>query len=219
MKPKHVVFDDIDDSDELLGVHIADVAYFVERGTRLDHEACDRGTTVYLPDRRLDMFPSELSEDLCSLRADSERFAMSVLVRYRPTTRSNDGSDTKAPKQRERRLATGGAIVWPAPPGYTAEVWFGRSLIRSRRAFAYEEAQALADNTKAKSDAARDLRALLALSRRLRQVRIDAGALELESAEPRFTLDPQTGAPLALEDDKPLEMKQVVAELMITANW
>ncbi|XP_054809171.1 exosome complex exonuclease RRP44 homolog A [Prosopis cineraria] len=62
-----------------VGVHIADVTNFVHPGTPLDDEASQRGTSVYLVERRIDMLPKPLTEDICSLRADVERLAFSVI--------------------------------------------------------------------------------------------------------------------------------------------
>ncbi|OAD80484.1 hypothetical protein PHYBLDRAFT_138042 [Phycomyces blakesleeanus NRRL 1555(-)] len=62
-----------------LGVHIADVSYFVKEHSLTDLEARARGTTVYLADRRFDMLPSVLSERVCSLRENVDRYSVSVL--------------------------------------------------------------------------------------------------------------------------------------------
>jgi exosome complex exonuclease DIS3/RRP44 len=48
-----------------VGVHIADVTQFCEAGSAMDEEACRRSTTVYLVNRRIDMFPKPLTEDIC----------------------------------------------------------------------------------------------------------------------------------------------------------
>ncbi|GAX77417.1 hypothetical protein CEUSTIGMA_g4862.t1 [Chlamydomonas eustigma] len=62
-----------------VGVHIADVTHFLKPETAMDAEAALRGTTVYLVQRRLDMLPKPLTEDICSLRGGVERLAFSVL--------------------------------------------------------------------------------------------------------------------------------------------
>nr|ATB19629.1 putative ATRRP44A [Callitropsis funebris] len=67
-----------------VGVHIADVTSFVHPGTPLDEEASMRGTSVYLVERRIDMLPKPLTEDICSLRSDVERMAFSVLWEMTP---------------------------------------------------------------------------------------------------------------------------------------
>jgi exosome complex exonuclease DIS3/RRP44 len=51
-----------------VGVHIADVTHFVKTSTAMDREASSRATTTYLVDRRIDMLPKPLTEDICSLR-------------------------------------------------------------------------------------------------------------------------------------------------------
>ncbi|HEX6589038.1 MAG TPA: ribonuclease R [Longimicrobiales bacterium] len=70
--------------DYEVGIHIADVSHYVEEGEPIDIEAFHRGTSVYLVDRVVPMLPHELSGDLCSLKPDVDRLAMSLLVRLSP---------------------------------------------------------------------------------------------------------------------------------------
>jgi ribonuclease R len=62
-----------------VGVHIADVAYYVEPGTTLDEEAYKRATSVYLPDRVNPMLPERISNELCSLRPHEDRLTFSAV--------------------------------------------------------------------------------------------------------------------------------------------
>jgi len=63
-----------------LGVHIADVAHYVQEGGALDLEAYERGTSVYFPERAVHMFPSELATGLCSLNPHVNRLVQSCLM-------------------------------------------------------------------------------------------------------------------------------------------
>lgn len=67
-----------------IGVHIADVTHFVRPDTPIDKEASHRCTTVYLVDRRTDMLPGLLTEDLCSLRSGVDRLAFSCIWEINP---------------------------------------------------------------------------------------------------------------------------------------
>lgn len=62
-----------------IGVHIADVSHYIEAGSELDKEAYLRATSVYLPDRVLPMLPERLSNELCSLRPNEDKYTFSAI--------------------------------------------------------------------------------------------------------------------------------------------
>ncbi|MCK5267171.1 MAG: VacB/RNase II family 3'-5' exoribonuclease, partial [Spirochaetes bacterium] len=63
-----------------LGVHISDVSWYVKKGSHLDKEALKRGTSVYLIDKVIPMFPPQLSNELCSLNADQAKLTFSAFM-------------------------------------------------------------------------------------------------------------------------------------------
>ena len=97
-----------------VGVHIADVSYYVSPDSPLDLEAAERATSVYLVERRIDMLPSLLSTDICSLVADVDRLTFSVIW----------------------ELDSDANII---------NTKFGRSVINSKCAMAYKDAQKYID--------------------------------------------------------------------------
>ncbi|KYR01012.1 putative mitotic control protein [Tieghemostelium lacteum] len=208
------------DGDNLIeiGVHIADVSFFVKEGSALDIEAARRGTTIYLPDRRFDMLPAVLSEDVCSLRGGFPRCAMSTIWKIKKN--SNGGYE----------------IV---------DTWFGRTIIYSCAEMHYQLAQDIIDGVIVQgkdkdsdvtgggqnagyknrlfqgiqiSQLKKDLLTLVEVFRYLKKQRESVGALDLESIEVRFQFDKQTNQPEKIVLKKDLEIHQVVAEFMILAN-
>ena len=67
-----------------VGIHIADVSHYVEKGSIVDQEAFDRATSVYLVDRVVPMLPEKLSNNLCSLRPNEDKLCFSVIVEMTP---------------------------------------------------------------------------------------------------------------------------------------
>jgi ribonuclease R len=65
-----------------LGVHIADVSHYVKSGTAMDDEAKLRCNSTYFPGRCIPMLPSELSDNLCSLKANVNRLTISILMEF-----------------------------------------------------------------------------------------------------------------------------------------
>lgn len=184
---------DLDKETCEVGVHIADVSHFVKPGTALDQEAANRGTTVYLCDRRIDMIPDLLSSNLCSLIQHQDRLAFSAIWKIRK-------SDAEI-----------------------LDVRFVKSIISSRASLTYEKAQQMIDDSKEKSAIHKSLRGLNDLAKILKKKRLERGALVLARAdEIRFVeVESEThdrDAGMEIQHKKMVDTNSMVEEFMLLAN-
>lgn len=222
----------LDNGNVEIGVHIADVSHFVDPSSSLDQEACSRGTTLYFPDRRFNMLPTLLSENICSLHAGVDRFAVSVLWQLRPTN--------EATCQYLRILSNIEGEINPSSEETSFEiavdknnvplVWIGPSLICSTAALSYDEADKLihgksnVEKNRAKNgfpeSLRTSLRGLFSVCRYFRRWRQERGSVSFgNSSETSFTMDESEGRPQVVEgDDEHSEIHDTIADLMILAN-
>ncbi|MDY0401422.1 MAG: ribonuclease R [Bacteroidales bacterium] len=76
-----ISFKKLDNDTYEIGIHIADVTHYVKPQSKIDKEAYQRATSVYLVDRTLHMLPERLSADVCSLKPGEDRLAFSVILK------------------------------------------------------------------------------------------------------------------------------------------
>jgi len=176
-----------------VGIHIADVTHYVSPGSPLDVEASNRSTSTYLVDRRLDMLPKMLTEKLCSLVGNVDRFAFSVLLEVTPTGEIVNADFCKSV------IHSVGAHTYAQ----------AQDMLDHPEKFAEEP------NGPVKAEAVSKLNHLAKI---FRQRRFDAGALTLASPEVRFVLDTQTQNPLDVQMYELKETNALVEEFMLLAN-
>ena len=80
-----ISYEELENGNQEIGIHIADVSHYVVLDTKLDQEALERGTSVYLVDRTIPMLPRVLSDDLCSLLPNVDRLTMSAVITFDKT--------------------------------------------------------------------------------------------------------------------------------------
>lgn len=77
-------FQQLENGNYEIGIHIADVSHYLQEGTVLDEEAYQRATSVYLVDRVVPMLPEVLSNFACSLRPEEEKYTFSAVFTLNP---------------------------------------------------------------------------------------------------------------------------------------
>lgn len=167
-----------------VGVHIADVAYYVKPGTALDREAYSRATSVYLVDRVIPMLPEHLSNMVCSLRPDEEKACFAAIFELTPEAK-------------------------------VVNEWFGRTVIKSKRRYAYEEVQEIIEG--AESPYSDVIHHLNALAFKLRKERFDSGAIKFETTEIRFQLGKESQE-LEVVAKVRKEAHMLIEDFMLLAN-
>ncbi|HEX8705581.1 MAG TPA: ribonuclease R [Myxococcaceae bacterium] len=171
-----------------LVVAIADVTQYVRESTALNAEALRRATSVYLPDRVLPMLPERLSNGICSLRPDEDRLCMVADMVF----------DARA-KLRSYELYPG--------------------VMRSVARCTYNEVQDVLDGKDVPHrNALRPLfERLLAVSRALRAMRKERGAIDFDLPEHKVVMG-EDGLPERMEKRERKESHRLIEECMLAAN-
>jgi exoribonuclease R len=125
-----------------VGVHIADVSFFVRPNSKLDREAMSRATSVYLPDRVLPMLPRILSETVCSLNPHVDRLAFTCIFHVDANGALVQEGDISLTPSKNHRDGALRLLVHP----FRRKPGFYRSIIRCAARLDYGVAQAMMDN-------------------------------------------------------------------------
>lgn len=176
----------------LLGVHIADVSYYVTAGSPLDQEAFERGNSVYFPGSVVPMLPPELSNGICSLNPGEDRLAFSALVEL--------GEDTSI---RSYRFVK--SVIRSQVKGVYSEI---NTLYDGTASPEIQEKYGELKDT---------LFLMKDLASRLAQDRTRRGALDLESVESKIKLD-ENGVAVDIQPRIQGISEGMIEEFMLVAN-
>ena len=181
-------FRKLDNGNYEIGVHIADVSYYVKPGTPVDKEARDRGTSVYLVDRTVPMLPEKLCNKLCSLRQDEEKLTFSTVFEMTPKAELKSRWIGRTVIRSDRRLTY-------------------------EQAQSYIEADAVPQG-----DAlAEAIVTLNALALKLKAKARKAGAIDFDRPEMKVEVDAE-GRPVNVYEKISKEANWLVEEFMLLAN-
>lgn len=196
-----------EDDTYQIGVHIADVSYYVRPGTKIDDEAYQRGTSVYLVDRVIPMLPEELCNDKCSLKPGEDKLCMSVIFTM--------DKDAKVLKHKICRTV----IRSDARLDYDE----AQQLIESTQTRKRHDNDTVTTRKRHENEPqeqaslALSICTLNELALKLRAERIANGALTIEQDEIRFRLD-EHHHPVEIYFEQPNEAHHLIEEFMLLAN-
>ena len=176
-----------------VGVHIADVSYYVQEGSIIDKEAFKRATSIYLVDRTIPMLPEKLCNNLCSLRQDEDKLTYSVIMEM-----------TDAGVVKRSRIAR--TVIRSNRRFAYEEV---QAIIEREQQGGKEPLPG--DEFKT------EIMTLDSLAKILREKRFVDGALSFDRVEVRFDID-EKGHPVSVYFKESKDANKLVEEFMLLAN-
>lgn len=178
----------IDENTFELGVHIADVSYYVKEGSLLDQEAYRRSTSVYLADRVIPMLPHALSNDSCSLNPFESKYTLSCIMTINRDAVVTDYKIVESIIESKHRLTYDEVNI----------------LLKENVSLGSKQLDDM-------------LFQMNELSKKLKMIRYKRGAIDFQSSELKFKLD-LNGKVIDVEERMTDEAEQLIESFMILAN-
>lgn len=175
-----------------LGVHIADVSYYVKQNSPLDNEAFERGTSIYFADRVVPMLPPELSNGICSLNSKEDRLAFSCLMKIDKLGKLKDFDFKKT-------------VIRTRVKGVYSEI---NEILSGKKT------KQILEKYSEVIDTFSDMKELASL---LKKNRINRGAPQIESTEGAVILN-ENGECIGVKRIERGESEEIIEDFMLTAN-
>jgi ribonuclease R/exosome complex exonuclease DIS3/RRP44 len=194
-------FQELDNGNFEIGVHIADVSHYLQEGTILDDEAYNRATSVYLVDRVVPMLPEVLSNFACSLRPHEEKYTFSAVFQLNNKAEVVDSWFGRTVIYSDQRFAYEEAqnIIETKSAVIPAEI----SLTGSE----YIVPKPIVDATLIMDE----------LAKILRRKRMAAGAISFDKVEVKFNLN-EAAEPVGVYFKQSKDANHLIEEFMLLAN-
>ena len=191
----------LDNGNYEIGIHIADVSHYVQPGTILDEEAYERATSVYLVDRVVPMLPEVLSNNVCSLRPNEEKYTFSAVfeinekaeVKQQWFGRTVTLSDARFAYEEAQHIIESGAGKIPSQMSLSGKEYHVKETI----------VDAIVTLNK--------------LAKSMRRKRMQNGAISFDKVEVKFKLD-EDNNPTGVYFKESKEANHLIEEFMLLAN-
>ena len=184
-----------------IGIHIADVSHYVKPDTHLDKEAYKRGTSVYLVDRVVPMLPEILSNGLCSLRPNEDKYTFSAVFTF-----NHDGKLIKE---------------WYGKTIINSDYRFTynevQHILETNNTLINDDISLTSSEYKIPKEVLNALKKLNNVANKLRKERMKEGAISFDRVEVKFKLDKKNN-PENVYFKKSREANKLVEEFMLLAN-
>lgn len=194
-------FKKLENGNYEIGIHIADVSYYLQEGTILDDEAYQRATSVYLVDRVVPMLPEVLSNFACSLRPNEEKYTFSAIFEINETSQVVNQWFGRTVIYSDQRFAYEEAqyIIETKDDVIPEEI----SITGS----SYQVSEAIVAATLKMDE----------LAKILRKRRMAEGAISFDKVEVKFNLD-EAGEPQGVYFKVSKDANHLIEEFMLLAN-
>ncbi len=194
-------FQVLDNGNYEIGIHIADVSYYVQEGTILDDEAYERATSIYLVDRVIPMLPEVLSNNACSLRPQEEKFTFSAVFEI----------NNKA----EIKNQWFGRTVTFSDARFAYEE--AQEIIETKTNQISEKISITGKAYKTSQDIVQAILKFNELAKIMRRRRMNSGAISFDKVEIKFNLDDKSN-PVGVFFKTSKEANKLIEEFMLLAN-
>ena len=174
-----------------VGVHIADVSWYVKPGSAVDKEARERGTSVYLVDRTVPMLPEKLCNKLCSLRPHEDKLTYSVVCEI-------------SPKAEIKSRWIGRTVI---NSDYRLDYDQAQGIIDT----------VIPSEAKESKELTEAITTLNAIAQKLKEKRFKAGAVDFDRPEMKVEVD-EKGRPINVYQKVSKEANWLIEEFMLLAN-
>ena len=184
-----------------VGVHIADVSHYVTPGSKIDEEAQNRATSVYLVDRVIPMLPETLSNNLCSLRPNEEKLTFSAVFVMKKNGEVIEEWYGKTVTESDCRLSYEEA----------------QYIIEKESTTIPKEETILKEEKRVTQKIVEAITTLNSVAKTIRNKRINNGALIFDKSEIKFQLD-EKNQPVKILFKTAKSANKLIEEFMLLAN-